>query len=67
MIVIRHGEKRHRHGGVPDAHEMQGMNAEALRRALLEIGYEGFVAQEFIPTWPDKLAALRHAVRVCDV
>ena len=27
----------------------------------------GGVAQEFIPTWPDKVAALRHAARVCDV
>jgi hypothetical protein len=25
------------------------------------------VSQEFIPTWPDKLAALRHALRVCDI
>ena len=25
------------------------------------------VAQEFIPTWKDKPAALRHAAMVCDV
>jgi hydroxypyruvate isomerase len=36
-------------------------------RAILETGYSGFVSQEFIPTWPDKLAALRYCVRVCDV
>jgi hydroxypyruvate isomerase len=36
-------------------------------KALLDINYTGFVAQEFIPTWPDKLAALRYAVRLCDV
>ena len=28
---------------------------------------EGFVAHEFIPTWDDKIAALRHGVQVCDV
>ena len=36
-------------------------------RALLEIGYKGYVAQEFIPTWPDRALALRHAAKVCDV
>ena len=36
-------------------------------RAILDTGYEGYVAQEFIPTWDDKVAALRHAAEVCDV
>jgi hydroxypyruvate isomerase len=56
--------------GVPGRCELddtQELNYPAVMRALLEIGYTGFVAQEFIPTWPDKVAALRHAVRVCDV
>jgi hydroxypyruvate isomerase len=56
--------------GVPGRAELDGtqeLNYPAVMRALLEVGYEGFVAQEFIPTWPDKVAALRHAVRVCDV
>jgi len=35
--------------------------------AILETGYSGYVSQEFIPTWPDKLAALRHAVRLSDI
>ena len=47
--------------------ENQEINYPAVMRAILETGYEGFVAQEFIPTWPDKMAALRHAVKVCDV
>lgn len=45
----------------------QEINYPPIMRAILETGYEGYVAQEFIPTWPDKLAALRHGVRVCDV
>jgi len=56
--------------GVPGRHELddrQELNYPAIMRALLEVGYRGFVAHEFIPTWPDKLAALRHAVRLCDV
>jgi hydroxypyruvate isomerase len=56
--------------GVPGRCELddtQELQYPAVMRALLEIGYTGFVAQEFIPTWPDKVAALRHAVRICDV
>ena len=47
--------------------EHQEINYPPIMRAILETGYEGYVAQEFIPTWADKLAALRHGVRVCDV
>jgi hydroxypyruvate isomerase len=47
--------------------ENQEINFPAVMRAILATGYQGLVSQEFIPTWPDKLAALRHAVRTCDV
>lgn len=56
--------------GVPGRNEpdaTQEVNYPAVMRAILETGYQGIVSQEFIPTWPDKLAALRHAVRTCDV
>lgn len=36
-------------------------------RAILETGYQGYIAQEFIPTWDDPIAALRHAAELCDV
>ena len=47
--------------------ETQEINYPPVMKAILETGYDGFVAQEFIPTWEDKIEALRHAVRVCDV
>jgi hydroxypyruvate isomerase len=47
--------------------ETQEVNYPAVMRAILETGYEGFVAQEFIPTWTDRVLALRHAASVCDV
>ncbi len=47
--------------------ETQEINYPAVLRAILETGYQGFVSQEFIPSWPDKLAALRYCVRLCDV
>jgi hydroxypyruvate isomerase len=56
--------------GVPGRAELddtQEVNYPAVMRTLLEIGYDGYVAQEFIPTWPDKALALRHAASVCDV
>jgi hydroxypyruvate isomerase len=45
----------------------QEINYPPIMRAILETGYEGYVAQEFIPTWDDKVEALRHAVATCDV
>ncbi len=47
--------------------ETQEIFYPAIMRAILETGYEGYVSQEFIPTWEDKLAALRKAVKICDV
>jgi hydroxypyruvate isomerase len=47
--------------------ETQEINYPAVLRAILATGYTGLVSLEFIPTWPDKLAALRHAVRICDI
>ncbi len=47
--------------------ETQEINYPAVMHAIVETGYEGFVAQEFIPTWDDPVAALRHAAEVCDV
>jgi hydroxypyruvate isomerase len=38
----------------------------AIMRKLLEIGYDGYVGQEFIPT-RDPLAGLKQAVKLCDV
>jgi hydroxypyruvate isomerase len=47
--------------------DTQEINYPAVMRAILETGYKDFVAQEFIPTWQNKAAALRHAAMVCDV
>lgn len=47
--------------------EDQEINYPAVLRAILRTGYKGYVAQEFIPNWDDKIAALRHAAALCDV
>ncbi len=48
----------------PDAE--QEINFLACMEALLEVGYDGFVGQEFIPT-RDPKQSLREAVALCDV
>ena len=55
--------------GVPGRNEIDGsqeLNYPALVRALLDMGYTGYLGQEFIPT-RDKVASLAEGVRICDV
>ena len=52
--------------GRAELDDTQEINYPAVMRAILETKYDGFVAQEFIPTWDD-VSALRHAAMVCDV
>lgn len=53
--------------GRKELDETQEINYPAVMNAILETGYKKFVAQEFIPTWDDPIAALRHSAMVCDV
>ncbi|MDP7048227.1 MAG: sugar phosphate isomerase/epimerase [Verrucomicrobiota bacterium] len=53
--------------GRAELDDTQEINYPAVMRAILETGFNGFVAQEFIPNWEDKEAALRHAAEICDV
>ncbi len=55
--------------GVPGRHEpdeMQEVYYPAVMRTLVEIGYQGYVGLEFIPT-RDPLESLSRAVELCDV
>jgi len=56
--------------GVPGRNEIdntQELYYPAIMRAIAGTGFEGFVAQEFIPTNPDKIDALQKAIEICDV
>jgi hydroxypyruvate isomerase len=46
--------------------DKQEINYPPIMRALVEVGYKGFVGQEFIPT-RDPMQGLREAVELCDV
>ena len=57
-------------GGVPGRNEIddtQELHYPRIMQAILETGFEGYVAQEFVPKRPDALAALREGVRICDI
>jgi hydroxypyruvate isomerase len=57
-------------GGVPGRNEIdetQELYYPAIMKAIVETGYKGYVGQEFRPTWDDKIKALSHGVRTCDV
>lgn len=57
-------------GGVPGRNEIddqQELYYPAIMRAIVQTGFKGFVAQEFIPSRPDKIASLRQAIAICDV
>jgi hydroxypyruvate isomerase len=57
-------------GGVPGRNEIdetQELNYPAIIKAILETGFTGYIAQEFIPRRPDVLASLKQGVQICDV
>ena len=57
-------------GGVPGRHEIddtQELYYPAVMKAILETGFKGHVAQEFIPARPDVIASLKQGVMICDV
>ena len=56
-------------GGVPGRHELddaQEVNWAAVARAIVETGFTGYLAHEFVPT-RDPLTSLREAIALCDV
>jgi hydroxypyruvate isomerase len=57
-------------GGNPgraEIDETQELYYPAIMKALVDVGYKGFVGQEFVPKQADKLASLEKCIRICDV
>ena len=57
-------------GGVPGRNEIdetQELYYPAICKAIVETGFKGFLAQEFIPKRKDQLASLKQGVTICDV
>ena len=56
--------------GVPgrnEINETQELNYPAIIKAIADTGFDGFLAQEFVPTYENELAALEEAIKICDV
>jgi hydroxypyruvate isomerase len=56
-------------GGVPGRHELDGtqeLQWPAIARAILDTGFTGYFAHEFVPV-RDPVTSLREAVALCDV
>lgn len=59
--------------GVPGRHEIdesQELYYPAIANAILSTGFDGYLAQEFVPTPEDdagKMASLKNAIKICDV
>ena len=73
--VIRTIQQHHAHiahyhtGGVPGRNELddtQELQWPAICRAIVETGFQGYLAHEFVPK-RDPLTSLREAVVLCDV
>ncbi len=57
-------------GGVPGRHEIddtQELHYPSVMKAIVETGFRGHVAQEFIPKRSDVIASLKQGVQICDV
>ncbi|RDV25600.1 hydroxypyruvate isomerase [Alteromonas aestuariivivens] len=73
-IQQNHAYIGHYHtAGVPGRHEIddnQELNYPAIVRAIQKTGFDGYLAQEFVPTPKDragKIESLRSAIQICDV
>jgi hydroxypyruvate isomerase len=57
-------------GGVPgrgEIDETQELNYPRIMKTILDTGFKGYVAQEFVPKRADVLASLRQSVKICDI
>jgi len=57
-------------GGVPgraEIDESQELHYPRIMQTILDTGFKGFVAQEFVPKRSDAIASLKQGVQICDV
>ncbi|MFC5683495.1 hydroxypyruvate isomerase family protein [Flavobacterium sp. MAHUQ-51] len=70
-ITENHQYIAHYHtAGVPGRNEIdssQELNYPAIMKAIHKTGFNGFVAQEFIPKNSNKLESLKQAIKICDI
>ncbi|MCL5245312.1 TIM barrel protein [Cellulophaga sp. 20_2_10] len=74
--IIRTIKKNHQYfghyhtAGVPGRNEIdhtQEINYSAVMKAIVDTGFKGYVAQEFMPLSKNKIQSLRESFLICDV
>jgi hydroxypyruvate isomerase len=56
-------------GGVPGRHEIdstQELNYGAVAKAIVDLGFQGYMAHEFVPASKDGIKSLEEAAKLCD-
>jgi hydroxypyruvate isomerase len=56
-------------GGVPGRHEIdntQELNYGAVAKAIVDLGFQGYLAHEFVPASSDPIKSLEEAAKLCD-
>jgi hydroxypyruvate isomerase len=56
-------------GGVPGRHEIdntQELNYAAVAKAIVDLGFQGYMAHEFVPKAKDPIKSLEDAAKLCD-
>jgi len=56
-------------GGVPGRHEIdntQELNYGAVAKAIVDLGFQGYLAHEFVPAGKDPIQSLEAAAKLCD-
>ncbi len=55
-------------GGVPGRHELdetQELNWRAVAQAIADLGFQGYMAHEFVPAAPNPIKSLEDAYKIC--
>jgi hydroxypyruvate isomerase len=56
-------------GGIPGRHEIdstQELNYGAVAKAIVDLGFHGYMAHEFVPAGKDPIQSLEDAAKLCD-
>ena len=53
--------------GRNEINNSQELNYPAIIQAIYDTGFDGYIAQEFIPTYENKLKALEEAIGICTI
>lgn len=71
-LVVMHvscesSQKKDESATISACEDTQELNYAPIMKAITKTGFKGYVAQEFIPTYANKLEVLKEAISICDI